>query len=150
MNQDCFKYEYPDKDDYGEHDNHFIIDICSFLDSILDDSFNCQLETHVTFPGTEPNPELVITIAKQTPELQKLKLNFQFYRETCIEKVETLMGSLSSLEHLTHLTLLSCWELKPTVWSVVGKCCPVLTHLNIFGGNPVGNQEILSLILGAD
>ena len=41
----------------GEHGEHCNIDVCSFLDSVLDESF-LQLETHVAFPGSAPNPEL--------------------------------------------------------------------------------------------
>ena len=65
-----------------------------------------------------------------------------------MDVVENLVGSLSLLKHLTHLSLASLDpEIRQTVLSLVGKSCPWLTHLSI-NGYPHGNQEILSLILG--
>jgi len=123
-----------------------VIDICSFLDSVLDENF-LQLETNVTFPGSEPSPDLLSTIALCSPQLRELKLDFYSYGDTYM-KLD--IGSLTSLEHLTHLSLSSILnhELRLTALSLVGKWCPLLTHLSIFGGYPVGNQEILSLVLG--
>jgi len=141
---------YPYNKDYGKHGDHCIIDVCSFLDSILNESF-LQLETHVTFPGCEPDPALFSIISQQSPNLEELKLDLMHCEATWMGTVETLFRSLSSLEHLTHLTLSFRYnyELRQTVMSLLGKSCPPsLTHLSIIGGCPDGNQEILSLILG--
>ncbi len=62
--------------------------------------------------------------------------------------VKNLVGSLSSLKQLTHLSLsLLNPEIRQIVLSLVVKFSPLLTHLSI-NGYPHGNQEILSLILG--
>jgi len=117
------------------------------LDVVLVESF-LELKTCVTFPGSEPNPELFSTIVKGSPLLQKLQLDFDSCGTTSMDVVEKRVGSLSSLKHLTHLSLASLDpEIRQTVLSLVGKSCPWLTHLSI-NGYPHGNQEILSLILG--
>ena len=93
-------------------------------------------------------------IADWSPKLQKLKLDFTLCEDIWMGDMDTsIMGPLSSLHHLTHLSLNFSsnaeTELRQTVLSLVGKYCPPsLTHLSIIGGYPDGNQEILSLILG--
>jgi len=144
------KYKNPDDDVNGGHYGYCIINICSFLDSVLDESFD-QLKVVFSVRG-EPNPELLSIIARRSPQLEKLEIDFYYYGATCMGQVETLMGPLSSLENLTHLTLSSLQDelLRQNVLSLVGKCCPLLTHLSIedFPDWPVGEQEILRLILG--
>jgi len=133
----------------GHHGDHCTVDVFSFLDSVLDGSFE-ELKTYVSFPGIGPNPELFSMISYSSPQLQKLELCFKHCESTWTGKVETLMGPLSSLEHLTNLNLILLLnhKLRQNVLSLVGKYCPLLTHLSIIGGYPNGNQEILSLILG--
>jgi len=121
------------------------------LDSVLDESFD---QLNVVFPiSGEPDPELFSIISRRSPHLKELELDFYFYYGAtyCMGNLETLMGPLSSLENLTHLTLCSLEdELRQIVLSLVGKCCPLLTHLSIegFPNWPVGEQEILRLIFG--
>jgi len=117
------------------------------LDVVLVESF-LELKTFVTFPGSEANPELLSTIARCSPLLQKLQLNFYSCGTTSMKVVKNLVGSLSSLKHLTQLSLsLLNPEIRQIVLSLVVKFSPLLTHLSI-NGYPHGNQEILSLILG--
>jgi len=94
-----------DDEDDREGREECIVDIWVFLDCVLDESFK-ELVTHVAFPGAEPNHKLIPTIAKHSPLLKKLTLNFKFMKAgTNLERFKSFICSLTSLEHLTDLTL---------------------------------------------
>jgi len=127
--------------------NDNIIDIWVFLECVLDDSVQ-ELETHVAFPGTEPNPKLIPTIENRASFLTNLKLNFKSMKETTtVEKTNQLITSLSSLECLTSLSLHHLPELHRSVLKFVGSSCPLLTHLSITGFR-IMPLDILLIMLG--
>jgi len=53
------------------------VDLWVFLDSVLDESFQ-ELETYLAYREAKSAANLILTIAKQSPQLRKLKLNFKF------------------------------------------------------------------------
>ncbi len=134
--------------DYVEHQ----IDFWVFLDAVLDDNFK-ELEALIAFPDSAPCSKLIPTIAKRSPRLEKLTLNFKIkvtdYKSGECERIESFIQSLGSLQHLTQLSLL---EIKGSaglkVLSLIGKVCPSLTHLMI-DGDCLFKKHVLALILGA-
>lgn len=110
-----------------------MIDIWVFLSVVLDSHF-LKLKTHIAFPGSEPNPKLISVIAENSPLLQKLLLNFKLMKTENTGLLKPLMLPLSSLEHLTKLSLCSLNnQIKTTVLSLIGASCPKLTHLDVTG-----------------
>lgn len=80
-------------------------DIWPFFNCVLDSSFT-QIDTHVCSPSSKPNEKLIQTIAKRSPNIEELKLNFiNAERETLEEILKPFVISLSSLANLTSLTL---------------------------------------------
>jgi len=76
------------------------------VDLVLGNGF-VELETLVAFPGCEPNAKLIQTIAKRSPLLKKLELDFYLMKEgTNSEILRPVILSLASLEHLTNLLLM--------------------------------------------
>jgi len=125
------------------------VDIWAFFDSVLDESFE-ELETHVVFRGAEANALLISTIAKRSPYLKKLKLNFKFDCTQCSPQLVPMIQSLDSLHHLTSLTLYHLaghFDDNP-VLTFIGKSCPSLTHLRLAKSNPTSKHDILAIILG--
>lgn len=54
-----------------------LVDIWAFLDCVLDENFD-ELKTNVTYPNAQASAKLISTIAKRSPNLKTLRLNFQF------------------------------------------------------------------------
>jgi len=133
----------------------FLADIWAFFKCVLDQDF-MELKTHIAFPDSEPNPKLIPIIAERSPLLKKLTINFKLakllsHQESTV--VDTLLSgirSLSSLQHLTSLTLTGLEE-KPTerttILSLLGKSCPLLSFLS-FSGLGVTDKDLLAIILG--
>jgi len=130
------------------------VDLWPFLDSVLDESFD-ELETHVVFQGAEPNANLISVIAKRSPLLKKLKLNFKFYsasRRSSQDRI-TLIHSLDGLDSLHHLTSLTLYHLagsySQSILAVIGENCSSLTHLRLVKTNDsIGKHDILAIMLG--
>ena len=125
------------------------VDIWAFLDSVLDESFE-ELETHVVFRGSEANALLIPTIAKRSPNLKKLKLDFKFECTQSSPKLMPLMRSLDSLHLLTSLTLyhLEGYFDDNPILTLIGKNCPSLTHLRLAKSSSTSKHDILAIILG--
>jgi len=114
---------------------------------VLDDTIK-ELETHVAFPGTEPNPKLIPAIENNASFLTNLKLNFKSMKGTTpIEKTNQMISSLSSLEYLTRLSLDQLPELHRSMLKFVGSSCPLLTHLSITGFR-IMPHDVLLILLG--
>lgn len=126
---------------------HFMTDIWVFLDCVLDGSFH-ELTTHMAFPSSEPNSNLIATIANQSPQLKKLKLDFSLMKlQTEVSKLKSALLPLSSLHDLTNLFLYNLDKSHSSVLRLIGELCPSLTHLSV-SGFCVGKKDILSLVLG--
>ena len=129
-----------------------IVDIWALLECVLDCNFK-KLSTHVAFPGTEPNPKLITVISECSPHLEKLMLTFKLMKaETKLETLKPFILSLKSLEHLTDLKLVEMNEnLRPTLLSLIGISCPVLSRLVVksaAGAGCITKEEILALLIG--
>lgn len=130
-----------------------ITDGWMLLDAVLDNSIK-ELETHIAFPDSAPCSKLIPTIAKWSPLLKKLTLNFKLIMDHYGEKwnmepeLKTSIRPLRSLQHLTHLSLYQIWwEQRFTVLSLIGKACPSVSHLSVDGA-VMGKRDLLALIFG--
>ncbi len=117
----------------------------------MDEGFE-ELDTHVAFPGCEPDAKLIPTIAKRSPLLKKLELDFSVMKkETKPHLLRSFIFSLGSLQHLTDLSL-SLQKLdakmRPTLLSLVGNSCPSLSKLQIYGDRVFKKKEICAIFLG--
>ncbi len=127
--------------------DNMMIDPWVFLDCVLDSTFK-ELETHATFPGSEPNSKLIPTIVKHSSLLQKLKIDFTLIKKGLGARIVTpLITSLSPLHHLTSLELYQLDKAHRSVLKFIGNSCPLLSHLSISGFH-VSPKDILSIILG--
>lgn len=120
----------------------------------MDESFH-ELETYVSAPESEPSGKLVITIAKRSSQLQKLKLNFNYMKRTTLgDKLEPIILNLSSLKNLTSLCLYELNSNHRSVLKFVGKSCPSLSHLSLLthpkseSNCRTTGKDVLSLIFG--
>ncbi len=124
-----------------------MIDIWVFLSVVLDEHF-LELETHVAFPGSKPNPKLISSIAENSPLLKNLKLNFKLMKDFSTQQIKPLMLPMRSLEHLTNLTLsFLSNQIRTTVLSLIGSSCPKLTHLTVSGFR-FGKKDVLAIMFG--
>ena len=150
------------------------VDIWAFFDSVLDESFE-ELETHVVFRGAEANALLIPTIAKRSPYLKKIKLNFKFdpsqsnndimrtvtnpkklrllFQLALTQSRPSLVPLLQSLDSLHHLTSLTLYHLaghaaENSALTLIGKSCPSLTHLRLAKCNPTSKHDIIAIVLG--
>ena len=124
------------------------VDVWVFLDCVLDSTFQ-ELETHISFPKSEPNPKLITTIASRSPHLKKLKIDFKLMKkELPVEKLIPVVTSLNSLHHLTSLSLFNLEEESHSpILKFLGKSCPLLSHLSICGFL-ITKKDVLSIMLG--
>lgn len=117
----------------------------------MDNSFE-ELKIHAAFPGAEPNRKLIPIVAKQSPLLKKLKLDFSVMNsETELKKLKYVIRSLKLLKHLTDLSLdlrKVEEELRPTLLSLISKACPLLSRLEVAGDGDFKNAEILAIFTG--
>lgn len=118
---------------------------------MLDQSFK-ELRTVIGFPDSVPNPKLISTIAKRSPLLEKLILNFRMSFDASWESDTNLLKSLicplSSLQHLTHLSLVGLEQFPLlALFSLLGKSCPLLTHLSVSGWQ-ITQRDFLAIIVG--
>jgi hypothetical protein len=123
-------------------------DIWEFLDCVLDNSFT-ELETWVAFPEAEPNEKFVHSICNRSPSIEKLKLNFEtVWKSTFLMvKLHPIISSLSTLTHLTSLSLYHVHHRYSGLLNYIGTSCPKLHHLCITGFYII-NEDILALLLG--
>jgi len=128
-----------------------VVDLWAFLDCVLDESFE-DLETYIAFPGCEPNEKLIATIAKRSPFLKKLKLDFSVMKKGTKPKIlSPLILPLLSLEHLTDLSLRLCKfdeKLRPTLLSLIGKSCPLLSRLEVEIDSVIKKEDVLAICMG--
>ncbi len=112
-----------------------------------------ELQIHISFPDCMLCTKLIPTIAKWSPLVQKLAINFQLIVEEYddimdFEELNSFGTSLGSLEHLTHLSL---YPMSPfvriQVLYQIGNHCPSLTHLTVNGACMDG-IDIYALIFG--
>lgn len=131
--------------------NEYIPDVWVFLDCVLDDGFK-DLETHIVFPGSRPDSRLIPTIAKRSPQLAVLQLNFSLIDKDkwnhMVPDLKPVLRSLNSLSHLTSLTLSNMNYAYKPIMSVIGNSCPSLSFLSLDGGFHNTKRDILALILG--
>jgi len=120
---------------------------------VLDSSI-LELETHISFPDSKPNPKLIQTIANQSPLLEKLTIDFREMgtgrepAEKMLEKlIKPIIYSLNSIKHLTCLRLYNLGQSYRSVLSLIGKSCPLLSHLSVSGFHP-GKRDIFAIIMG--
>lgn len=124
-----------------------------FLEAVLDGSFNKQLETHIAFPDSPPCSKLIPTITKWSPQLEKLTINSISFKNTVYDEgdfkeLKSVIQSLGSFQHLTHLSLLEiCFEARFTALTLIGEACSSLTHFTI-DGTMLQKRDVLALILG--
>lgn len=126
------------------------VDLWVFLDCVLDESFQ-ELETYLSFREAEPNSNLIPTIAKRSPLLKQLKLNFKFMGDWSRNKSdwEPLIRPLNFLHNLTSLTLFHLQtDFEPNILSFIGKCCPSLSHLCLKKGSHTTKHDVLAILLG--
>lgn len=122
-------------------------DIWAFFDCVLDSSFT-ELDTHVVFPQTEPNERCIQTIAKRSPNIETLKLNFEMVMTTTpVENLKPVVVSLSGLANLTSLSLYYLDKHHRSLLSYLGHSCPKLQHICISGFRIV-KKDIIALVLG--
>ena len=129
----------------------YLVDIWVFLDCILNVNFK-ELEIHAAFPDTFPSVQLIPTITKHSPLLQKLSINFKLMKKADDQKKEEqLRQFIQSLVSLVNLKELRLFGLSPTerylVLTLIGKSCPSLTHLYVNGAK-MCKKDILALVLG--
>jgi len=121
---------------------------------VLDDNFE-ELEIDAVLPYLDPDPKLIATIANRSCYLEKLKLDFSLMNAKLSsprltdEKLNQLILGLSSLEHLTSLSLHGLsGGVHKTLYKSVAKSCPALSHLSIVGScDFVKKVDVLSLVL---
>jgi hypothetical protein len=123
-------------------------DIWAFLDCVLDNSFT-ELETWVAFPKAEPNEKFVHSICNRSPSIEKLKLNFETVEKSTLlmDKLQPIISSLSTLTHLTSLSLYHLNKCHRGSLKFIGTSCPKLHHLCI-SGFQILNEDIFALLLG--
>lgn len=121
---------------------------------MLDESFT-KLKTHIAYRHSAPSTKLIPTIAKRSPLLQKLTINFEPIEDGYevlnggqMVELKSAIRSLRSLQHLTHLFLLGSEE-RLTVLSLIGEACPSLFHLSLDVTEiEMEKEDILALIFG--
>lgn len=129
------------------------IDNWAFLDCVLDDSF-LELQTAAASPFCEPNAKLITTITTRSRLLNKLELDFSFFEErddeyVPLEKVESMILSLSSLKHLSSLCLFRLNDHYISILKLVGKSCPSLSYLAlILETKGIEDENVIALIMG--
>ncbi len=97
----------------------------------MDESF-VELETHIAFPGTQLNPEVIPIIARLSSKLEKLEVKFSnVKKETQLEKVEQVFLSLNSLKSLTSLHIDHLDDYHSSALKFIGRACPLLTSLKV-------------------
>jgi uncharacterized tellurite resistance protein B-like protein len=123
-------------------------DIWVFLDCVLDNSFT-ELETWVASPKAEPKEKLVHTICNRSPSIEILKLNFEMVGKSklLMDKLQPIISSLSTLTHLTSLSLYHLNKRHRGLLNCIGTSCPKLHHLCITGFL-ITDKDILALMLG--
>jgi hypothetical protein len=124
-------------------------DIWVFLDCVLDNSFT-ELETWVAFPEAEPNEKFVHSICNRSPSIEKLKLNFETVGKSklLMDKLQPIISSrLSTLTHLTSLSLYHLNKRHRGLLNCIGTSCPNLHHLCITGFQ-ILHEDIFALMLG--
>ena len=123
-------------------------DIWVFLDCVLDNSFT-ELETWVASPKAEPKEKLVHSICNRSPSIEILKLNFEMVGKSklLMDKLQPIISSLSTLTHLTSLSLHHLNKRHRGLLNCIGTSCPKLHHLCITGFYII-NEDILALMLG--
>lgn len=129
------------------YDSEQKCDMWAFFDCVLDPSFT-ELDTQVVFPQGEPNEKAIQTIAKRSPNVEILKLNFEMVAtSTPVEKLKPVVVSLSGLNNLSSLSLYFLDKHHRSLLSYVGYCCPKLQHICI-SGFKITKKDIVALVLG--
>jgi len=136
---------------YRFNKDNLSTDIWVFLECILDESFK-ELDTHIAFPGTEPNPEVIPTIARRSSQLEKLEIKFSnMKKETNVEKVEQVFLSLNNLKNLTSLHIDHLNDCHTSVLKFIGRACPLLTTLKVhfeLKHRRLRMRHILAIVVG--
>lgn len=152
------KSSFMGNDDEGagsEPEPHIILDVCTILDCILDDSFVDGLE--LTIPHhyvIRFFPTIISIIASRSPRLKKLHVRFvEFVRSSGERTVmmlswpDVLQGQLPSLQHfcLTNVTLSFRYRVDPRI--------PPIQHPHGSSNFPLTihseNETILSILTGS-
>ncbi len=113
---------------------------------MLDESFK-ELTTPIAFPGCEPNPKLITTIAERASYLEKLQISFFMMKKTSTEALIPVFLSLAGLNCLTSLSLFMLPESHKSVLKYLGSCCPLLSDLYVTGFT-IEKRDILAIVLG--
>ncbi len=119
-----------------------------FLACVLDDSLE-ELKIPVTFPFKEVNPNLLTVVGQYGGNIQTLKLNFSRVKQsTSYSTMMPMIKGLSSLQHLTSLSLYYLSDYNRLILQPLGKACPSLTYLKISRGCRVEELDVDNIILG--
>lgn len=123
------------------------IKVWMFLDCVLDEHFQ-NLMVHVAFPCSEPDLNLIRTVAKRSSGLKTLEIHLgSLWMYPVIDKLNSVITSLSLLKNLTSLTLSKLTPSNRSILKLLGKSCPLLTSLRV-SGFMFDKQDILAVILG--
>lgn len=126
-----------------------LVDIWVFFNCVLDDNIK-ELKIHSTFPDSELNLQLIPTIAYWSPLLTELYIDFQLMKRTGdgTERLKLVITSMSSLQHLTDLTMLGLKRKERyCALSLIGTSCPSLTSFAVNAAF-MDKKDILAFILG--
>lgn len=122
------------------------------LDSVLDESFK-KIDQPVPLNKdlNENDLNVIPTIAHRSSKLEELEICFEYSKHPIMQTLEKfghVIQSLSSLRHLTSLTLIHLPECRRSVLKFVGKSCPLLSTFRLMGSIEATNRDFVALILG--
>jgi len=148
----CVEQFYEDVE-FWKLDNY--PEISTFLDCVLNSSFK-DLVTKVKLPHhCEPDNQLIPAIVRRCPKLESLRLEFhsQFKCKPGRDEVLPVIRSLSSLTHLSSLSLilndnLADEEFRSLLMVLGSSSCLKLSTLEIESLCSAGKRIVLLLILG--
>jgi len=139
------------------------LDVEVFMDCILDCNF-IQLEIGIPLSSLKSLSILMSIIAHRSPELKELTITLHappYDQQMTLENSKQKTDQLISLNHLRFLTIgtynISCIPPRryvdnksyQSILSIVGKCCPSLCKLKLYGF-PISKRDILALLIAGD
>ena len=137
-------------------------DVLSFIDCVFDDSFtklHCDAFTFFhpipQHQGKDYLIQLLKTLAKRSPHLQQLKIDWRVNRNVRMEfdrpSVTILAKSLIEFVNLSHLKINVTIRVKCNLFFIhLGKACPKLKILELGCLLEFGTLQKLALVLGED
>ncbi len=144
---------------------NYQLNIFAVMDCILDEYFK-NLQVCLPSPVLRSFTNLMAIITRHCPDLEHLEVSFQdsvssnlvleIKRTSCLNKNELYTippnSPLLSLKSLTlnfkNAGCISC-PVSSSLWSIVGKLCPVLTRLKVTGAD-LHRWDFVALIVNAE